>query len=397
MAEVTEQQKDYLAPLEEHDDGISEGMSIINTAEINQQIATAHRFPRSITAFRRKVYEMVTLDVETAESCIYAIPRDGKIIDGPSIRFAEILLVGWGNYRASTEPLPTSPGDRFITAEGMFFDLETNGAIKAKTLRRIVGKANKDFPNGKPFGDDMIATTGNAAASIALRNAITRGIPKALWKELFDEAKKVAGGSAQTFATRRDKVMKELGIQGATPDQIFALLGVKGIEDLQTEHLVHLRGLQNAIKDGELLVDDVFSAAPRPGEAAPPRPRKSEFAREPDKAAPAAEKTPEKQPETPKTETATAAAEAPAKAETAKPSADEAAAAREAQRQDFIKDLYADLEKETSIRKITDLCDSGKEMGIFPPEEEAKWDVDCKAKADAIFNASKAARAKDKK
>jgi hypothetical protein len=387
--ETAEPQKDYLAPLEEHDDGVSEGMSIINTAEVNQQISTAHRYPRSITQFRRKVYEMVTLDVETAESCIYAIPRDGKIIDGPSIRFAEILLVGWGNYRAATEV--TDIGDRFITAEGIFFDLETNGAIKAKTMRRIVGKSTKDFPNGKRFGDDMIATTGNAASSIALRNAITRGIPKALWKELFDEAKKVAGGTAQTFGTRRDRVIKELGIQGATPDQIFQLLGIKGLDDMVTEHLVHLRGLQNAIKDGEITVEEAFGPQLKPGEVVPRQPSRSEFAHE--DGGKAKTDKPIAKTEAPKEEPK-AQQQMPLEPATAKAETVSTADPREQERIDFIADLYRELKAETSIRKVTDICENGKSVGVFTAEEEVLWERDCKARSDELYAAAKAARAK---
>lgn len=377
--EVIEARKDYLAPLEEHEDGISEGISVINTAEINQQIATAHRFPRSVTAFRRKVYEMVTLDVETAESCIYAIPRDGKMIDGPSIRFAEILLVGWGNYRAATEV--TDIGDRFITAEGMFMDLEINGAIKAKTMRRIVGKASDKHPNGKRFGDDMIATTGNAASSIALRNAITRGIPKALWKELFDEAKKVAGGSAQTFGARRDKVIKELGIQGATPDQIFALLGIKGADDMQTEHLVHLRGLQNAIKDGEITVDEAFKPGLKLGEVAPPQPQRSDFER------PAQEDA-----STVSSEQAKAAAVQQQSAQEAKPAAAEPAAAKVTAVDafgDWYKDQKVELAACKKVREVADLREAVTPQLDGYPELEKEFAGLCDAKTKDILQASR--------
>lgn len=385
--EILEPKKDYLAPLEEHAEGVTEGISVINTAEINQMIATAHRYPRSITAFRRKVYEMVTLDVETAESCIYAIPRDGKIIDGPSIRFAEILCVGWGNYRASTETVPPVTGDRFVLAQGMFFDLETNGAIQAKVMRRIVGKSTKEHPNGKPFGDDMIGTTGNAAASIALRNAITRGIPKALWKELFDEAKKVAGGSAQTFGVRRDRVMKELGIQGATPDQIFLLLGVKGIEDLQTEHLVHLRGLQNAIKDGEITVDEVFGQPLKPGQVVPDAPKRSDFERKPTEPQATAQPAPE---EHHQTEAANRAQE------DKKPAASELQGRNDPQSarddyddvmRDFLKGGLAELKTKTSMRDIPEIRERiGEQLGGAMLDE---WTAACKARGDSIIAAVK--------
>lgn len=266
---IDEPQKDYLAQQEDHEEGITEGaLAVVNAAEINQQIATAKRYPRYPAQFRRRVYEMSAYNMDVAESCIYALPRDGKMIDGPSIRFAEILQTAWGNCRSSTEV--TDIGEEFVTSEGVFFDLESNSAVKAKILRRITNK------HGKRYSADMIATTGNAACSIALRNAILRGIPRALWYELFDETKKVAAGTQQTFAARRDRVFKDLGIQGATPDMIFALLGITGINDVKTEHVVHLRGLQNAIKDGETTIDEAFIVG---GPIKPATPKTSEFTR----------------------------------------------------------------------------------------------------------------------
>lgn len=275
--EIEDPKKDFYTPLDdEHDEGVIESgaISVINAAEISQQISTARRYPRFPKSFRRRAFEMATYDQDGAVSCIYALPRDGKMIDGPSIRFAEILQIAWGNCRSATEV--TDIGEEFVTAEGTFLDLETNMATKAKIMRRITNKS------GKRFSTDMIATTGNAACSLALRNAILRGVPKALWKDIFDETKRVAAGSQQTFSMRRDKVMKELGIQGATPDMIFGLFGVVGIEDLKTEHLLHLQGLQNAIKDGETTIEAAFAAPDlKPGEIAPKRPEKSEFDRKP--------------------------------------------------------------------------------------------------------------------
>ncbi len=271
--EVEASKKDFYTPLDEHDGVIETGvMTVINAAEINEQIATAHRYPRFPKSFRRRAFEMATYDIDGAVSCIYAVPRDRKMIDGPSIRFAEILQIAWGNCRSATEV--TDIGQEFVTAEGIFLDLESNMATKAKIIRRITNR------EGKRFSADMIATTGNAACSLALRNAILRGVPKALWKDIFDETKKVAAGTQKTFVTRRDGVIKELGIQGATPAMIYGLLGLQGAEDIRTEHLIHLQGLQNAIKDGETTVEDAFPAGAAPGVATPPRPRQSEFERE---------------------------------------------------------------------------------------------------------------------
>jgi hypothetical protein len=44
----------------------------------------------------RRAQEMATLTPEIAASCIYALPRDGKTIEGPSARFAEVMMHAWG-------------------------------------------------------------------------------------------------------------------------------------------------------------------------------------------------------------------------------------------------------------------------------------------------------------
>lgn len=386
--EIVDVKKDYYAsPGDEHEEGVIEAgaMTVVNAAEVSQQIATAHRYPRYPVQFRRKVFEMATYSIDVAESCIYAVPRDGKMIDGPSIRFAEILQSAWGNCRSSTEV--TDVGEEFVTAEGVFFDLESNSATRAKIMRRIVGKPNKDHPNGKRYSIDGIATTGNAACSIALRNAILRGIPKALWHELFDEAKKVAGGTAQTFAARRDRTIKDLGIQGATPAMIFALLSVNGIEDIRTEHLVHLRGLQNAIKDGETTLEAAF--APRegegkPGEAIPPRPKHSDFDRPAD-TKPAADKPVEQQQAKP--------ADEQKPKETPQVDAVDEAAERATRRANDWNDQKAEWERElNTIPKVRAVGDYRDVVGaqLDDPADKKWWDGLCDARSKAIMEATRA-------
>lgn len=383
MAQDETQTKDYLQPIAPHEEGVVEGavVSVVEQAEINQQIATARRYPRSVSGFRRKLYEMVTIDTDTAESCIYAVPRDGKTIVGPSIRFAELLLIGWGNNRAATEVSGKDEAGEFIIAAGMFFDLESNSAIQAKVMRRIIGKSTKDFPRGKPFGPDMVATTGNAAASIALRNAILRGVPKALWNDIFEEARKVAAGDARTFKDKRDKVVKELGIQGATPDQIFQLLGVKGADDMTADHVVHLKGLMNAIRDNETTMEEAFGAQLKPGQVAPAQPARSDFTREEPRQTEQAQAQPQQAQapsDEPKPET---------KAEERKPETVKTTAF-----DDWLSDCKKELDSLTKVRDVADLRDSVRDQ--LDGENLKIWDALCEAKTKAILDATRKGRGK---
>ena len=104
---------------------------------------------------------MVTLNESIAQQCIYALPRDGKTIEGASARFGEIVASAWGNCRAGARTV--NEGTEFITAQGVFQDLERNVAITYECSPRIVDK------NGRKLllGPDMIGVTANAACSIA--------------------------------------------------------------------------------------------------------------------------------------------------------------------------------------------------------------------------------------
>ena len=226
-------------------------VALLNKSEIDMQVATAHKYPRSIKRFRDESLQMVTLNESVAESCIYALPRGGKTVEGPSARFAEVVASAWGNCRAGARVVNDS-GD-FITAQGVFHDLERNVAITYEVQRRITDK------NGKRFNADMIAVTGNAASSIALRNAILKGVPKAFWDDMYQAARATVMGDFKTLANRRAEALKAFVALGVSHDQVFAKLGVTGIEDIGLEHLVVLRGLITAIKDGDITTEQAFA------------------------------------------------------------------------------------------------------------------------------------------
>jgi hypothetical protein len=239
-------------------------VAVLNKSEIDQQISTAHAYPRSIKRFRDEALAMVTLNEAIAQECIYSLPRDGKVIEGPSARFAEIIQSAWGNCRAGARIV--SEGQDFITAQGVFHDLEKNSAITYEVQRRITNK------HGQRFKPDMIGVTGNAACSIALRNAILKGIPKAFWADLYEAARRTIMGDFKTLANRRALAITAFVAYGVKEEEIFALLGVGGIEDITPPHLVTLRGVLTAIKEGETTVEEAFGRKPLtpPTPPAPP-------------------------------------------------------------------------------------------------------------------------------
>ena len=228
---------------------------------VDVQVSTAKKFPRSITAFIRRATEMATLTPEIAASCVYALPRGGKTIEGPSARLAEIVASAYGNLRVQAGA--TDNDDHFITARGEAWDVESNVAIGFEVKRRITNK------RGETFDDDMITVTGNAAASIALRNAVFKAVPSSFWRPIYQKCRQVVAGDAKTFGARRDEMLKAFMVAGVTHEQLCAGIGLKGIADITLDHMVTLTGILNAIKDGETTIEEAFdkvSTGPQPAQ-----------------------------------------------------------------------------------------------------------------------------------
>lgn len=254
-------------------------VGLIAAAEIDQQIATAHKYPRSLAIFRREALQMVTLTEVIAQECIYALKRGDKTIQGPSARFAEIIFSAWGNARAGARIVHTDT--EFVVAQGVCQDLQRNTAITFEVSRRITDS------KGKRYNADMIGVTSNAASSIALRNSILKVVPKAFWSELYTAALKVGVGDVKTLANKRVEAIAAFQHYGVSEAQILAKLGRSGVQDIGLDDLMILFGLLTAIKDNETTPEDAFavegnSAAPsqsRPKSDAKPEYPADQFAK----------------------------------------------------------------------------------------------------------------------
>lgn len=237
----------------------------LTRAEIDVQIATAHKFPRSITKVQRTIQTYATLDVETATATFFRKPQkvtvkdpktgrerleDGHL-EGPSIRFAEIVMQAWGNGRVASRV--TDQTETEIEATGIFHDLESNVAWAKSVRVPIIGSKGNRYPA------HLITTTGNAAAAKAIRNAILAGVPRGVWAPGYAEAQKVSKGTAATLPDRRKKMLARAAEDGLVPDQVFAILGVKGEADITIDILFDAASLLTALRDGEATLEELIA------------------------------------------------------------------------------------------------------------------------------------------
>ena len=233
----------------------AEMLTAIDRAEVDIQIATAKQYPRDVNAVLNKIATYATMDKETAEDCFYVLRRkdangDSTVIEGLSVRMAEIIAGAWGNLRVQTRIIGND--GRMITAQAICHDLETNFAVSKEVKRSIMTK------KGYTYSQDMQVVTGNAAASIAFRNAVLAVIPKAVTKRVINDVKKVALGQSIDLETSRQNIIAYFGKLGVTEQQLFVYLGISKVEEIDKEKVFELRATANAIKEGSTTVQETF-------------------------------------------------------------------------------------------------------------------------------------------
>jgi hypothetical protein len=109
----------------------------------------------------------------------------------------------------------------------------------------------------------MITVTGNAARSIARRNAILAGVPKAVWEQAYNEAERLIAGDVASLAVTREKAVKAFAVFGLKPEQVFKLIDVKGEQDIGITEVLALRAMFASIKNGETTVEELLTESAR--------------------------------------------------------------------------------------------------------------------------------------
>lgn len=226
----------------------------IERASVDSQVATAKQYPRDVRKCINNSIVIVTMDIETAKSCSYALSRGGKLITGPSVHLAKILATNWGNIR--TEAKVVQITDKQIISRGTAWDLETNVASAFEVSRSIVDS------KGKRYSNDMIVVTGNAVNSIAYRNAVFAVIPKAITDRVYQAAQKFITGDLSDadkllkFRTTLINTFKnEYGI---SESEVIKLCGKQTTNQIKTDEITFLVGVSQSLKDGDTTVDDLM-------------------------------------------------------------------------------------------------------------------------------------------
>lgn len=237
----------------QHDQNIIQ-LDTIERANVDSQIATAKQYPRDLRRAINNSIAMATLDVPTAQSCGYALPRGGKPITGPSVHLAKLIVSNYGNIRAEAKVVQIT--DKQVISRGTCWDLENNVATAFEVRRSIVGRS------GQRFSDDMITVTGNAANSIAYRNAVFSVIPRAITDKVYQAAQHCITGDLSDedkIIARRKKCIDYFKDEfGITEQEVVMLCGKKTVNQIKANEIALLLGITQSLTDGDTTVDELM-------------------------------------------------------------------------------------------------------------------------------------------
>lgn len=230
-------------------------LEAINRSEIDTQISTAHAYPRDEERALEKMAKLACMDADTAADCFYKLSRKGtdgtqSDIEGLSVRMAEIIAACWGNLRVQARIIGND--GKWITAQGICHDLESNVAVSKEVKRRITTK------NGYTFSEDMQVVTGNAACAIAYRNAVLAVVPKAVTNCVIKKVRSMMANTEMDVAKVCHQTLAWWATRGITEAQILQYLQVDCVEAINKEHLYTLRALAQAINEGATTQEEAF-------------------------------------------------------------------------------------------------------------------------------------------
>mgnify|MGYP001606826533 CR=1 FL=1 len=256
--------------------------------ELDIWVETSKRHPRDVEKCLKQMRDLVFMDDETARQCYYVIPPRrkkmpdgtwglGDPIQGPGIRLAEIVATCWTNLRYGARIIKIDRVNWEVTLQAYCYDGQNNVPFTTEYLQPITIRT--------PDGIKLACASGS---SIAVRNAVFHVVPRAyanrIYKDAMEHVKQA--DKKEPIEKRRESVVAYFGKLGITAQQICSVCQVATVAELTEEHLLNLRGIATAVRDGEASLKEVFPPQAPEGEPVPAPDLKAEAKKRSAKAAP---------------------------------------------------------------------------------------------------------------
>ena len=222
-------------------------------AEVQAQIVSAKKFPRDPFSAWNRIAQACKRP-KLAGQALYAYPRGGETVTGPSIRLAETLAQAWGNVTFGVRELEQRDSDS--TIEAYCTDLETN-VTRSVTFQVPHIRYTKRGVIKLSDPRDIYELVANQGAR-RVRACILAVIPGDIVDLAVAECKRTqVRGEGEPLEDRVRKMVAAFSEVGVPPEAIERRLG-HPLAQTVAEEVVDLQAVYRAIKESLASRQDFF-------------------------------------------------------------------------------------------------------------------------------------------
>lgn len=220
--------------------------------EVQAAYVIAKKFPRDENEAFTKIMKACKRPF-LAEQSIYAYPKGGKVVEGASIRMAEVLISAWGNCNFGIEEISQANG--VSIARAFAIDLETNTrSEKIFHVPHHIGTKNGMKKLTDPR--DIYELVANQGAR-RMRACILAIIPGDITDAALEECKKTLTNGNIPLADRVRKMAVSFEEYGIKIEHLEKRLGHKLDAVIEAE-FVTLKSIYRSLRDGMAKREDFF-------------------------------------------------------------------------------------------------------------------------------------------
>jgi hypothetical protein len=221
--------------------------------EVQGAIVVAQHCPRSETRAFQEIVKSCKRP-SLAEKAVYAYPRGGQQITGPSIRLAEVIARLWGNVQYGIREI--SQNDNETRYEAYCWDVQTNVRASRVFTQKHERHTKKGVQKLKDPRDIYEIVASNAARR--LRACILEIVPSDIVEEAISTCDMTLKNANSTPLTDRvRKMVASFTDFGVTEEMIEKRIGHKA-EAINEVELINLGKIYMSIKDGFSNREDWF-------------------------------------------------------------------------------------------------------------------------------------------
>lgn len=228
------------------------------TQEVQAAMVIAKKFPRDETAAYARIMKACKRKT-LAEQALYAYPRGGQTVTGPSIRMAEVLAQSWGNLQFGVQELEQREGESIV--ESFCWDLETN--VRQTKLFSVKHVRHTKKGGAEKLKDprDIYEHIANQGAR-RVRACILGIVPGDIVDAAISECLKTIqeAGANEPILDRARRMVVAFQELGVSQELIEKRIGHK-LEAIIEQELISLRTVYQSIKDGMAARHDFFDLA----------------------------------------------------------------------------------------------------------------------------------------